>query len=367
MENEKKVTLMQANDLFIKKDKNMKVFFIGAVGSKAIAYWRSLVPAKFLAVARFANTAVMFGQYTKEAIDWADVVVFQRVAGGNLRALAQYCKMTNTGMLFDIDDDVFNYPDSPEYHEVDIDKVGDDILEMIELSNAVSVTEETLAVTLEEKTSKPIYVIPNAVDFEFWDAPNKKNYKHDDFIIGWTGGAFHFLDFSIIVPVMSHILKKYDYIKFAAIGGALPEELIKEFPNRILYHKFMDMDKFPDFIHKMKFNIGLAPLWENKFNDSRSNIRVLQYSITETPTIASNFGAYKRLYDDKFPMVVVENTTEAWIEAVEKLIKDGSTRKFLGRAARERTQYSYRAERAAPKWAKALREVQALAKANSIK
>ena len=350
----------QSNELFARRGSALRVFFLGAVGSKAIAYWRSLVPAKFLARARLANTAVMFGRFTKEAIDWADVVVFQRVAGGSLCSLAEYCQMSGTGVLYDLDDDVFNYPDTPEYHEVDIDKVAMDILDMIKLSTAVSVTEETLADSLREKTEKPIYVIPNSIDFEFWDAPLKKNYTHDDFIIGWMGGAYHLADFDIIVPVMRYILKKYDYIKFASIG-AVPEELIKEFPDRVLFHKFMSIDALPDLMHRIKFTIGLAPLWENKFNDSRSNIRLLQYSVLEIPTVASNFGAYKRAHEDNFPMVVVPNKTEAWIAAIEDLIKNKDQRDFLGKAAREKTRYSYRSERTIPKMSAALQEVKLLA------
>lgn len=357
---EQKVAISVANDMFVKKIKGMKVFFIAAMGSKGIAYWRSLVPAKFLARAKFANTAIMFGKYTKEAVDWADVVVFQRVAGETIRAVAQYCRMTNTGILYDVDDDVFNYPNSPEYHEVDVDKVGMDILDVIELSDVVSVTEETLAEVLSEKTAKPIRVLPNSVDFEFWDAPAKKNYSHDDFIIGWAGGAYHLLDFDILIPVMTHILDKYKNIKFASIG-AVPEELLKAYPDRVLFHKFMDMDVLPDFLHKMKFDIGLAPLWENKFNDSRSNIRVLQHSVLETPTIASDFGAYRRLKEANFPLITVPNKVEDWIAAIEDLISDKEKRKYLGQAARERTKFSFRAERIAPKWIAALREAHNIA------
>lgn len=351
------------NELFMQRGNTMRVFFIGAVGSKAIAYWRSIVPAKFLAQARIANTAVMFGRFTKEAVDWADVVVLQRVAGGSINALAEYCKMAGKGLLFDLDDDIFNYPDSPEYHEIDTDKVATDIIEIMKSSTAISVTEETLAESIQGRIDKPIYVIPNSMDLEFWDAPLKKNYTHDDFLIGWAGGAYHLLDFDIIVPVMRHILKKYDYVKFASLG-AVPEELLKEFPSRVLFQPFMDMDALPDALSKMKFTIGLAPLWENKFNNSRSNIRVLQYSILEIPTIASNFGAYKRLADDNFPMVIVENTAEAWIAAIEALIENKEQREFLGKAARERTKYSFRAKKFTPLWARALREVQNIAKEN---
>ena len=359
-ERTERLPVSQSHELFARRGGAMRVFFLGAVGSKAIAYWRSLVPAKFLARARLANTAIMFGNFTKEAIDWADIVVFQRVAGGSLCSLAEYCRMTGTGMLFDLDDDVFNYPDSPEYHEVDTDKVAADIMEMVQLSDAVSVTEETLAASLREKTDKPIYIIPNSIDFDFWDAPRQKNYTHDDFLIGWMGGAYHLADFDIIVPVMRYILKKYDYIKYCSIG-AVPEELIKEFPDKVLFHKFTSIDALPDLMSKLKFNIGLAPLWENKFNDSRSNIRLLQYSVLEIPTVASAFGAYKRAVDDNFPMIAVPNKTEEWIAAIEDLIENKEQREFLGKAARERTKYFYRAERSAPKWAAALREVKFLA------
>lgn len=335
--------------LFHKDSSRVHVFFLGARGSRALAYQRCVIPAKYLARAKIAQTAVMFGSFTKEAMDWADVVVLQRVGGRTITNVAKYCKMLGKAVIFDLDDDIFNYPDSPEYKDTDTDQIAKEITAVWAECNAIVTTEETIAESASYHTDLPIYVIPNTIDFEDWEPAIQKNYSHSDFLIGWAGGHYHTSDISLIVEPMSKILDEYKDVKLAFIG-ACPPALLDKYPERVLFHQFIDIYALPDLLCRMRFTIGLAPLAENKFANARSNLRLLQHSVLSIPTIASNFGPYQRSYEENFPMIVVENTTDAWFGAVRRLIEDKEQREFLGSAAREYTWQRYRAENLIPKW-----------------
>jgi len=349
------------SDLFHRSSPSVpNVFFLGS-GSRAIVHQRALIPSKYLSRAKAANCGVMFAKFTKETIDWADVVVFQRVGGRSMEALVQYCRMTNTATLFDIDDDIFNYPEAKEYEATDTERVAEDIRNMMQLVDVIVVTEEKIKESAEEYTITPIQVIPNYIDIEMWDAPKKKNYNQPDFIVGWAGGHYHSEDLKILEEPMHKILTDYPDVKFVTIGDKI-DSLLKDFPEQVFFYEFTDVAEFPDLMHKLQFSIGLAPLSESDFSNARSNIRLLHYSLLSIPTIASNFGPYKRAYEDNFPILAVQNVNEDWVNNIKALIDNEKQRKFLGTAAREAVVQKYRAELLTPKWMGAIRTAKELCK-----
>lgn len=348
----------------------LNIFFLGS-GTRAIVHQRALVPSKYISKAKAANCGVMFGRFTKEVIDWADVVVFQRVGGRTMEAAAQYCKMRGKGTIYDIDDDVFNYPEAKEYETSDLERVANDVQSMMNAVDAIMVSEENIKLSIQEKAffpieqgAKPIYVVPNYIDIEQWDAPASKNYVQPDFVIGWAGGHYHSEDLKILEEPIRQILKEFPKVKFVTIGDKI-DSLLKEFPDRVYFHEFVDIADFPDLMHKLKFSIGLAPLSESAFSDSRSNIRLLHYSLLGIPTIASNFGAYARSYRDKFPMKVVENTKEEWIAAIRELINRKEHRDYLGLAAREAVVQKYKAKKLVPQYLHIFRKAINIAEHNT--
>ena len=349
------------SDLFHKSSAPVpNVFFLGS-GSRAIVHQRALIPSKYLSRARAANCGVMFAKFTKETIDWADVVVFQRVGGRAMEALVRYCKLTNTATVFDIDDDIFNYPEAKEYEATDTERVAEDIRNMMQLVDVIVVTEEEIKESAEEYTITPIQVIPNYIDIEMWDEPKKKNYNQPDFIIGWAGGHYHSEDLKILEEPMHKILTDYPNVKFVTIGAKI-DSLLKDFPKQVFFYEFTDVAKFPDLMHKLKFSIGLAPLSESDFSNARSNIRLLHYSLLSIPTIASNFGPYARAFEANFPMYVTENITDGWIDIIKACIDNEQQPRFIGNAAREAVVQKYRAPLLVPKWMGAIRTAKELCK-----
>lgn len=348
---------MSANpvsDLFRKKDGTaINLFFLGS-GSRALVYQRALVPGKYISRVKAANCGVMFGRFTKETVDWADVVIFQRVGGSAMENLVQYCRLTGTATIFDIDDDVFNYPEAKEYEETDTGRVADEVKRMMNLVDVVVVTEEEIKESAKQHTIVPIHIIHNYVDFEMWDAPKAKNYTQPDFLIGWAGGHYHSEDLKILEEPMREILIKYSEVKFVMIGDKI-DSLVKEFKDRAVFHEFVDIADLPDLLYRLKFSIGLAPLSHSDFSNSRSNLRLLQYAMLEIPTIASYFGPYKRAADDNFPIVSLENDVDSWVKAISFLIENDKEREFLGKAAREATKQKYRAALVVPKWMSCVR------------
>jgi glycosyltransferase involved in cell wall biosynthesis len=330
------------------KSTALNIFFLGST-SRAIAHQRSLIPSKYLAKAKAANCGIMFGRFTKETIDWADVVVFQRVGGRVIENLARYCRLKDIATIYDFDDDLFNYPETKEYETVDTEKVKIDVLNMMQLVDCIAVTEESIKESAAEYTKTPINIVPNYIDFEHWEAPENIKKASSDITIGWAGGHYHSADLKIIEEPLKHILRKYPNVKFVSVGDKI-DSLFKEFKDRVYYHEFVDIADYPKLMHKLQLSIGLAPLSHSKFSDSRSNIRLLHHSVLAIPTVASSFGPYLRAVEEGFPLIAVDNTVEEWCGAIQQLIEDRQQRTYIGLAAREAVYQQYRAEKLVPKW-----------------
>tara|TARA_R110002167_G_scaffold153010_10_gene347146 strand:+ start:62 stop:391 length:330 start_codon:yes stop_codon:yes gene_type:complete len=83
-----------------------------------------------------------------------------------------------------------------------------------------------------------------------------------------------------------------------------------------------------------EIDIGICPLIDNLFNRSKSNLKWLQYSALGAATVASDLDPYKDI-EDGVDGVLVEETQEAWSDAIMSLLKDDKKRVSMGNEARE--------------------------------
>ena len=88
--------------------------------------------------------------------------------------------------------------------------------------------------------------------------------------------------------------------------------------------------EFPDRLMRERFDIALAPLAANPFNEARSNLKFLEYSLAGAATVASAVGPFS---DGRLPLVRVGNRSHEWIAAIRRLIEDVAYRTDLAVAA----------------------------------
>lgn len=100
------------------------------------------------------------------------------------------------------------------------------------------------------------------------------------------------------------------------------------------------------------FDIGLAPLQDNDFNLSKSQIKWLQYSSLSVPTIASNVGPYQEIEDGVTGLKVKAKGSQhdRWVKALEKLIFDKEYRIQLGKNAYKYVKEKYDMDKNCELW-----------------
>lgn len=89
----------------------------------------------------------------------------------------------------------------------------------------------------------------------------------------------------------------------------------------------------------MPWDIGIAPLTNSKFNQSKSHIKWMEYSMYEIPTVASKVYPYSKdilgikTIEDGVTGILCENGE--WEKKLSMLIEDEELRRKIGKQAKE--------------------------------
>jgi glycosyltransferase involved in cell wall biosynthesis len=106
----------------------------------------------------------------------------------------------------------------------------------------------------------------------------------------------------------------------------------------------------------MGFDIGMAPLVDNSFNRSKSNLRWLEYSSLGIPTVASNVGHFAQtIVNGKTGLLA--DTPEDFTAALESLILDTKKRKAIAGEAKQEVFNKFNIDGVAQQYKFALEEI----------
>jgi glycosyltransferase involved in cell wall biosynthesis len=228
-------------------------------------------------------------------------------------------------------------------------------IEHLRYSNGIINSTPWLA-KQHKKFNKKSYVIPNAIDFNKWNIPNNNGNKR--LRIGWIGGGNHREDLRVLEKVVKEILRKYSNVEFYFAHGA-PEyikKLNKKYPGRCKYDvKWVTIDKYPEHLASLGFDIGLAPLDINKFNCGKSNLRWLEYSALRIPTVATDIESYKCIRQNKTGLLCKKSGD--WIDSISRLIEDEKFRVKMGQDAYKQLKKEFNLEKVTDDYIRLLRRL----------
>jgi glycosyltransferase involved in cell wall biosynthesis len=201
---------------------------------------------------------------------------------------------------------------------------------------------------------KRIETIENAIDFELYDkCENKSNNKM--LRIGWAGGDAHGRDLKILENVILEILHKHKNVEFCFFGMRPP---FLEYNPRIIHHSsWVGIDRYPEELAKLGFDIGVAPLKDNIFNRCKSNLRWLEYSALGIPTVASNVQPFKETLAKHPDSILIADSEQDWVNALDSLITKENKRKSLGKFAYNTVKCYYNVEQRAKEYIKLLQDI----------
>jgi glycosyltransferase involved in cell wall biosynthesis len=269
----------------------------------------------------------------------ADVIVTQRHAVESLdaaEALHRHCREHEIALLYDLDDDLLDIP--PEHPDTNRLRPQAGVVErLLRAASAVWVSTPRLRDRITRRGSKAV-VVPNALDERLWtDPPPIRPTRHGPVRVLFMGTATHDVDFALVMPALTRLHQTFaDRISFDLIGVTVRHDL-PEWAHSVSRPAIANLS-YPAFVNWMSqlpaWDIGIAPLAETPFNDSKSAIKAMDYAALGLAIVTSDVAAYRDALADGVDGLLVSNTETDWLDALSRLVRDPALRVGLARGAR---------------------------------
>lgn len=217
---------------------------------------------------------------------------------------------------------VYDTDDSQEIHPLHgymgkvVDENIDSYFYILQHADLITTTTPHLKKHLSQFTNKPIMVLPNCINPELF----KQRGKEDKIKIGFAGSFSHIPDLDIVMPSIYKLKKKYD-LYFETLGFQ---------KDNCKFKKPVRVDKYYDALASLNADIGICPLLENAFNQNKSPLKFLEYTMVGTMVLASNRPPYK---GELKPEWLVDD--DKWEETLERFILDKELRERTAREQKE--------------------------------
>lgn len=251
-----------------------------------------------------------------------DTLVVQHSIGDHhFRQLRGYRRSCPSLFIVQMVDDLFrDLPAKHRLHNVHQREGELRMREAISLCDRLIVSTQPLA-DAYSAYCPDVRVMPNCLDEKAWNGlRNKPNRQPRERLrVGWAGAMQHLDDLEMIAEVVRELAAEVDWI----FMGMCPDVLrpyVKEF------HPFVSYADYPAKLATLDLDIAIAPLQDNRFNESKSNLRLLEYGAMGWPVICSDVYPFRT---GNPPVLRLPNEAKAWIDALRQLMADPTRREQM--------------------------------------
>lgn len=241
-------------------------------------------------------------------------VKVQRQASTDQKEFIKYLKTIQKEhgfkIIYEVDDVVFK-EEIPDYNKFkfafDTDEVRNNCVEIINMCDEVTVTCDFMRKLYQEKTGKKeITVIPNFIPYSWMGHVYDKRKVYDTYDknrkkprVLYTGSGAHYDvdnknggvdDFSHVLQTVIKTIDKYQWV----FVGAFPPPLLPYVQSRkIEFHPWQSLTDYPKFIADLNPQVMVAPLCDNNFNKSKSDIKFIEACSYGLPCLVQRMETYK--------------------------------------------------------------------------
>jgi len=301
----------------------------------------------------------------------ADIIVFHRPLAKQLLQLARILKSQGKKIVLDNDDTLtedngfkFNAYMDEKRVEKGIEKMSLALDTFAKEADLITCTTEFLKKEYE-KLNDNVVVLPNCIDPFYFPKPLRNDT--DIIRIGITGSVGMTNDIEVLKPIIEHYQNdKRVRLVLLSTPPRGEDDIYKELYSEqyaywssvnIEWHPFVKVEEYYNALNELKLDMVIIPRSNSYFNRAKSNLKFLENSMLEIPTIGQAFSTgdspYQGVEDQKY--LLLADTTEEWISQIEKLIADKELRRKIGSGAREYVlaNYNINDEKNYKKWPEA--------------
>lgn len=323
-------------------------------GMNGVAYHRLYIPHHNLAT-QLLNESIISGEpiaadvsicqrFSEDgipALEQFDLVVFNRWIGPIHQDFLKELARKKVPYIVDIDD-FWKLPKfHPAYNAYREKNITQEVKESIRYANGVTCTTEQLAAEIRQLNPR-VKILPNALDLTDpqWNQPAVQS---DKLRFGYVSGVTHANDVGIMGEAIGKICEEFD-VEFHLYGidrgNVHWEDILYKFngySDKLRPQIKLFAPKLANEYGKYyaNFDVALAPLADNKFNNLKSELKILEAAAYSLPVICSDISPYTN-HMGNAGVWRVRNSAEHWYNAIKEMIgTNPKLRKSLGQMNRE--------------------------------
>ncbi len=259
----------------------------------------------------------------KRNVEWADIIVFLRSDSDIDAYVSKIAKKAGKKLIYVMDDDLLNVPDylssSPYYL-------------LPSTQNNIRTIMSNCDTFL---TPSPVLLEKYGPDFKYKyniAEPSlnriRKKEKNDKVKIGFAGSIDRAQDLNeILEDAITQIVEKYGDSIEIEVMGAHPDFVDKLGLKHLPYQD--GYDAYTAYMAKCNWDIGLAPMPLSEFHRCKYFNKYVEYASFGIAGIYTNCEPYIYGIKDRVNGLLVNNTTEEWVNAISELIDNKQLRQTI--------------------------------------
>jgi glycosyltransferase involved in cell wall biosynthesis len=296
-------------------------------------------------------------QKSKAALN-AEIVVFHRPIERAKLVLAEILKKAGKKIVMD-NDDTLKEDNGFKYNEMmDEERVKRGLEKMNIAIDAFAKQADLITCSTEFlkqeylKLNKNVVVLPNYIDPFYFPEPLRN--ETDIVRIGITGSVAMTSDIEVLKP----IIEKYQNdprvrLVLLSLPATGQNEVYKQLYSEeyafwsgvnVEWHPFSKVDAYYETLNDLKLDFVIIPRADTYFNRCKSNLKFLENSMLEIPTIAQSFSTKDSPYEydpEDTKHLLLAETQDQWVDQIEWLIRDKDKRRALGAEAKAYVEAKY--------------------------
>lgn len=303
-------------------------------------YVRVMLPCRHPSVQRNWQIVELTDEKLPEP-NGASTIIIQRMAGqltiAELLTWLTQWRAAGGKLIYEIDD---NLVDAElliqKGYEGNSEFLAEKIRWLVKNADDVIVSTPELVSALSKYNSR-VHFVPNRLDKELWrigqpKLAGKGIYQRKDgdpIRIGFIGSPTCVDDLSIVDAAIKKIENEFgDQVEIEVIGTF--QNIKPLFGKRVGLPKANDYPSFVNWLHRrVHWDIGIIPLKYDKYNESKTHQKFLEYTALRLPIIVSNVDSCSKIFNESKSALLVDNNTDAWYFTIKKLITDDVLRTQL--------------------------------------
>ena len=312
---------------------------------------------QFLPHMNMENSRFLFRPGTLNLQEFEDckVAVVQRQVSVHNLAAMRHIKAAGIKIVYDLDDNLWSLPAAnPAKKVFDQHKEGFAMCAV----EADVITVSTQGLQTAARTAfgfkKEIVVCPNGMDFNFF---HQKPIQKDDglTVIGWAGSNTHREDMIEALSILPEVLDSNPQSRIEFVG-APPDNFSHE---QMRFRVWVPVGEFANRMASWAWDISIAPLAENRFNRSKSCIKLLEAAALKIPCLVSDVQPYNEFcslggQDLKWLLC---STAQQWKTKLQILLHEPERRQFLGQRTHEVARLFYDMKKLKHNWQRVFEQV----------